>query len=450
MTRNYTRRAALGLTAAAAGALFLYGDDAATDTVSAGRREVLFWHFWGGRDRAVVQKIVDRFNRSQDEHYVRAIAMPGTNLDLKFFLSIAGQDPPDLLNHDDPVLADWAHRGAIMPIDELASPKEYAELTEWLLPTAREIGTYRGRLYAVCNGLDIRALYYNKTLLDSLGIEPPRTLQELDQLAEMIAPPGQRGPRRRFGYLPDPRRLWAWAVVFGGQFYDLETGQLTADGEPVVRALEWMASYSRRYGAEEVSAFRKGDQGLTGAAFPLLEDRYAILMDGQWRVREMAEQAERRPDSTPDYGVVPLPPPPGGREKAGWVNGNFFVVPQESGNPQGAWEFIKFWSGFGGNEADAALACVEGGWIPASGRVVEQQVFQDYLDEHPKFAQFVELAGGENQIPTPSVPGASYLYTEIVRAAEEAMYRNRPPREALEAASRRIRRRLEELSRESP
>ena len=133
--------------------------------------------------------------------------MPGANLDLKFFLSVAGDDPPDLLNHDDPVVADWAHRDAIMPIDELAPPDEYAELVEWLLPTARQIGTYRGRLYAVCNGLDIRALYYNKTLLDSLGLQPPRTLEELDRLAATISPPGQSQRRRRFGYLPDPRRF---------------------------------------------------------------------------------------------------------------------------------------------------------------------------------------------------------------------------------------------------
>ena len=68
MTRATVRLAALLLATAVVCVLFFYRDDAATQSVPDGRREVLFWHFWGGRDRAVVESIVDRFNRSQSEH----------------------------------------------------------------------------------------------------------------------------------------------------------------------------------------------------------------------------------------------------------------------------------------------------------------------------------------------------------------------------------------------
>jgi multiple sugar transport system substrate-binding protein len=292
-------------------------------------------------------------------------------------------------------------------------------------------------------------LYYDKTLLDSLGLKPPATLAELDALATQIAPPDASGQRQRFGYLPDPRRIWAWGIVFGGQFYDPATGKVTSDSEPIVRSLEWMQSYSRRYGAENVLAFRHGDQALTGSSFPLLEGRYALIMDGQWRVAEIeAAQDEARRQGRPvrEYGVTPLPPPPEGREQAGWVNGNFFVVPHGSRNPQGAWEFMKFWSGFGGHEADAAETCVAGGWIPASQHVVEQPRFQDYLQTHPMFATFVSLAQSPNQVPTPAVPGAAYFQAEVIRAAEDVMYRGRPAREALSAATRRVESRLHELT----
>ncbi|MDP6058675.1 MAG: extracellular solute-binding protein, partial [Pirellulaceae bacterium] len=122
------------------------------------RREVVFWHFWGGADRAVVEDVVARFNRSQDEHFVRAIAMPGNNLDLKLFLAVSGGDPPDLINQDDPIMADWASRGALMPLDEVTSPDEVERLRAWLVPAARQLGSYDDRMYALCNGLDIRAL----------------------------------------------------------------------------------------------------------------------------------------------------------------------------------------------------------------------------------------------------------------------------------------------------
>jgi len=416
------------------------------NVVPSGRSEVVFWHFWGGQDRPIVDDIVARFNASQDQYFVRAVAMPGNNLDLKFFLATTGGDPPDILNQDDPIVADWAYREALTPIDELASPAEMKQLSEWLFPAARSLGSYNQRLYALCNGLDIRALYYDKTVLDAYELKPPQTLEELDRLAETIAPASSPAPRVRFGYLPDPRRLWAWGIVFGGSFYDAERAEITADGPEVVAALRWMASYSDRYGADAVAAFRKGDQAISGSAFPLLQGRYAAIMDGQWRVRELyaAQAAARAAGKTVhDYGVVPLPTPPGGKKNAGWVNGNFFLVPRGSNNPAGAWAFMKFWSGFGGNESAAAEACAAGGWIPASQQVVRQPAFQEYLQQQPMFETFVELAGSPNQVTIPPVPVAAFYQSEVIRAAEAAMYLGKSPEAVLQQAAEEVRRQLQ-------
>ncbi|MEO8498575.1 MAG: extracellular solute-binding protein, partial [Planctomycetota bacterium] len=325
--------------------------------VPANRREVVFWHFWGGEDRQVVEAVVDRFNASQDQHFVRAIAMPGNNLDMKLFMAVTGGDPPDVINQDDPIMADWAERGALLPLDEVASVAEIEALRKWLVPAADRLGTYRGRMYALCNGLDIRALYYNKTVLDQHGLQPPTSIDELDEIAEATTMIQPNGRVERFGYLPDARRLWAWGIVFGGDFYNDETREVTLASKPIVAALEWMVSYRARYGAAEVAAFRQGDQSLPGKTFPLLAGRYTMVMDGQWRVRDIvAAQAEQRRAGKPvvEFGVCPLPVPYRGRPRAGWVNGNFFLVPRGAKNREGAWKFMKFWSGFGGHEADAA------------------------------------------------------------------------------------------------
>lgn len=417
------------------------------------REEIVFWHFWGGRDRPIVDRIVTDFNNSQDRYRVRAIAMPGSNLDLKFFLSVAGGDPPDVLNHDDPVVSDWASRGVLTPLDELARAEEIRELQNWLFPAARELASYQGRLYALCNGLDIRALYCNKTLLDEHHLPLPRSLADLDHIAEVIAPPGNASGRQRMGYLPDPRRLWAWGIVFGGKFADLTQQNprdiITADSPEIVAALTWMAGYSRRYGPTEVAAFRSGEQALTGAAFPLLADRrYAIVMDGQWRIRDIHEAAvaARRAGRIPDEIVaVPLPPPPGGVANAGWVNGNFFVVPSSSRHKQGAWAFMKHWAGFGGNDSRSAEYCAAGGWIPASRKIIDQAAFQAASDETPLLKTFVTLAGSPHQKPIPPLPVAALYSQEVVRAAQQVMYRGGDPQTELHAAAERVRDRLKEV-----
>ncbi len=408
-----------------------YGRRVEKDIAGQGREEVVFWHFWGGEDLAVVEDVVERFNASQEKYFVRAIAMPGNNLDVKLFLAVTGGDPPDVINQDDPIVADWAHRGALTPLDELASPEEMAELNAWLFPAAKRLCQYDGRLYGLCNGLDIRALYYNKTLFDEHPDLPlPKTPDDLMTVAERLAVVDESGRRVRFGYLPDSRRLWAWGIAFGGTFHDPQTGA-TANDPALADALSWMQRFSRKFGADEVAIFRQGDLSLPGKTFPLLpvstdtpHGRYGMILDGQWRVRDINRSREARlAEGLPvaEYGVLPLPAPPGGRQRAGWVNGNFFVVPRGARNRDGAWQFMKFWSGFENHEGEAAKTCAAGGWIPVSQQVVDRPEFQQYLQQQPLFAEFVDLAGSPNQFPIPVIPGAQYFNREIKGVGGAAM-----------------------------
>ncbi len=126
--------------------------------------------------------------------------------------------------------------------------------------------------------------------------------------------------------------------------------------------------------------------------------------------------------------MIPLPPPSGGLQGRRLGERKLLCRAARRRNPEGAWAFAKFWSGFDGHEAEAARACAEGGWIPASQAVVRQPEFQAYLRAYPDFALFVELAASRNQVPTPAVPGAAFFYDEIDRAAEDAMYLGVAPR----------------------
>lgn len=413
------------------------------------RRRVVFWHFWTARYKRVVDEIAQRFNESQTEHFVEPVAVVGSNLETKFFLAVAGGSPPDVMNQDDQVVPDWAHRGVLTPLDTLLGQEETEEVQQWLYPVARKIGTYEGRLYALANGLDIRALFYHRDLFQEVGLNPatpPQTLEELDAAAETVLPPETVGAIRRAGYLPDHRRLWIWGALFGGRFYDPETDRVTANDPRIVAALDWMVSYSRKYGVDRVAAFHAGNRQMTGTPFPFLYGRFAMQMGGQWRVGEMEEAARAGlgdGEKPLDYGVVPLPAPAAGVPNAGWVNGNFFVIPRGAQNPEGAWAFMKFWSGFDGHAGEAAQICTEGGWIPVSPEVAGHPRFQQYLDEHPTFRPFVKLAASPHLQTTPSIPVQAYFFDRVNRAAQEAMYLEKTPQQALDEATDDIQQRLD-------
>ncbi len=403
--------------------------------------EVVFWHFWGGKDSAVVDSIVDQFNNSQEKYRVRAIAMPGNNLQAKLFLAVAGGDPPDLVNQDDPVLADWARRGVISPMSDFVDVDEAKKIRAKLFPAAERLSVVDDQLFGLCNGLDIRALFFNASALDDAGLPLPRSIEQLDTIAEHFAAPGSQTLPCPVGYLPDSRRLWAWGPVFGGSFYDSAEQQATINHPGNLEALNWMGAYQRRYGADNLASFRQADQSLPGKTFPLLPigdddevGRYVAMMDGQWRVRDIvAFQKQREQLGKPriEFGVCPLPFPdadedgiPDGdaRKNAGWVNGNFFVVPSGAQCPRGAWEFAKFWIGF--TDADrAAEWYVDGGWIPASEEVVATEPFRNYLEVTPLFQTFVDLAGSKNQFPVPAVQGAAAFKREVEALAWDALMR---------------------------
>ena len=77
--------------------------------------------------------------------------------------------------------------------------------------------------------------------------------------------------------------------------------------------------------------------------------------------------------------------------------------------------------------------------------MVEQAAYQQALQRWPLLETFVELAASENQVPIPALPVASLYNQEIVRAAQEVMYRGADPEEMLQAAAERVRARLQEV-----
>jgi ABC-type glycerol-3-phosphate transport system substrate-binding protein len=107
---------------------------------------------------------------------------------------------------------------------------------------------------------------------------------------------------------------------------------------------------------------------------------------------------------------------------------------------------MKFWSGFGGHEAEAARACSLGGWIPPSQQVVDQPRFQQYLRENPLFARFVELADGR-QVPTPVIPGARMYEREVNRAVARSLYTDNPDDAGslLKAAQRKVQQQMDRV-----
>ncbi len=84
------------------------------------------------------------------------------------------------------------------------------------------------------------------------------------------------------------------------------------------------------------------------------------------------------------------------------------IVPQGAKDPEGAWAFIKYWSGLTDPDT-AAEFYTWGGWLPLTPAIANATKYRTYLKKYPQFQTFVDLMPSKSMqvLPSCSVPGVS-------------------------------------------
>ena len=430
MTRSKPRTAALWgpVILAVIGVITVFALPGGTPQRYPDRIPVRFWHMWTAEWKLVVEQIVDRFNESQDTYEVIPLSIPGTAADSKFLLAVAGGDPPDVMAQWNQVIPKWAESRLLVPLNELLSPEQWQEFQQTTYPAALKIGAYKGNLYGVTTGLDVYACFARVTDLREVGLDPdrvPETLEELVQWGQKLHKFTPEGSLTRIGFLPTD--LKTYAPAFGGGFYDWTEGKVTLNTPANLRALAFLVDERKKLGFDNVIRFESGlTTGVANAQWPFIGGAYSITVDGQWRVEQIAKFAPEL-----DYITFPIPPPEGGRKNAGWANGNFMVIPQGAKQVQGAWEFIKFWSGIE-NPERAAEFYTWGAWLPMNPAIAEAPKYKEFVAKNPQFTTFLDMLPSENLHPTPPVPYQVYLWDRITQADSAALRASLTPQAALE------------------
>jgi multiple sugar transport system substrate-binding protein len=381
------------------------------------RKLVRFWHMWTADWEKKVDLICDRFNESQDEYEVIPLSIPGDTADSKFSIAVAGENPPDCMAQWNNVIPKWADSKLLLPLDQLMGPEEWKKQQASIYPAALRVGLYKGHLYGLAVGMNVFALYYRPDLFREAGLDPehlPSTLEGLMAWAGKLNQTDANGRLTRVGFLP-----WGiqnFAPLFGDGFYDWNKGALTLDTPSNLRAMEYLAKTRSDLGFDRVVRFESSLQAGSGginAAWPLLTGTQAMVLDGQWRVSD----AETYGPKGFEFRTAAVPPPLGGRKGGGFCNGNFMIIPSTAHDPEGAWAFVKFWSGITDPDRAAEFYTM-GGWLPLNHQVAQAPIYRAYIRQHPQFETFVKLLDSPNMQPIPPVPYQGYLSDRLVQAEQ--------------------------------
>ena len=402
---------------------------------------VTFWTTHTEPDLLALQQIVDNFNGQSTDFQVELVQIPPAQVTdvTTLMTAVRGGTGPDVYFLDRFIVAQRAADGLLQDLSQFA---EGEDLLADNIGFARAEATFDGKPYALPFDTDVRALYYNRTMLQSVGVDPaefdaangPVTLDRVKEVAFSLNQTDANGNFTQMGFIPWYSQGWhyTYGFAFGGSFFDEAACEVTPDDPEIVSAFQWVYDYAAELDPQKVSTFI-GEAMQPG--FPPQQNlfttgRVAMMVVGDWHIAQMERYA---PDL--DYGITYIPVPTEGGEPSTWAGGWSVVIPQGAKNPEQAFQFMQYFSGPDGQR----VYTTETKHLPT---LLSLQEEADLFSERHRF--FAEQLLPITQSRPPIPVGA--LYWDALTEAWQKTYLNEEePETALTTAKERVQPQLEQF-----
>lgn len=141
-----------------------------------GVTEIVFWNTMDPFYSEAIKPVVAEFEARNPQYRVlmgAATVKSEIGDPTRFLMSVAGGSPPDVLMFDRFAVVEWGSRGAftdLTPYIERDRNLPGAIREENFYPAAWREPNYHGKNFAIANGIDTRALFYNEDLLLRAGL----------------------------------------------------------------------------------------------------------------------------------------------------------------------------------------------------------------------------------------------------------------------------------------
>lgn len=209
-----SRAATIAAASAVSIALALTGCSASSSSStssgsSSGKVTLQLWTGFTGGDRPGYAQIVKDFNASHPNIQVQMTVNSWDTITQKLPSAWLTGSGPDLAtpSSDPNAVADYVKTNSVLPITNTGSASGDINTSKLAPGTVKEF-TYNGKLYAIPANFATLSLYYNKTMFQAAGLQPPTTIAEMASDAKALTKPGQYGIS-----LADNNTIQMWPVL---------------------------------------------------------------------------------------------------------------------------------------------------------------------------------------------------------------------------------------------
>jgi len=300
---------------------------------------------------------------------------------------------PDLIIIPDTFFAKVAKSGLLEPVDD-AVP---ANLKQTLNPTTNDFGKYQGKQLAYTWETVNYALFWNKSLLNQAGVQPPTDFDSLLAAAKAIkAKTGVPGFAVR-NKMAEETPWWVdfsnWPDGFGGQWS--KGGKLTIDAPGNIQAV---TAFKKMY---DSGAMDTGDDASTFRT-KFSQGKIGMMIDNSSALVTMVG-GDKNPVKSAEVGASPLPFP----TKTSANVGEWIGINKYSKNKALAKDFLKYlYSADVQKQLAAALGASSPGtdaqtpesfvaanpWVPvykAQAKDSRSSVVEGFADKTPQISHIV-------------------------------------------------------------
>ena len=141
---------------------------------------------WAGDEQASFEAVIDGFNENYPNVDVKYTS-GGDNLAPLLSTAVEGGNPPDIAAVGQPgLMADFAKKGALKPIDDLRD-----KIVESFGDAVADTGAVDGTQYAVMfKGSNKSTVWYNAATFEEAGVEPPEDWDGLTEVRDTLKAAG--------------------------------------------------------------------------------------------------------------------------------------------------------------------------------------------------------------------------------------------------------------------
>lgn len=330
-----------------------------------------FWHNYSAESKeneTLTTVLIPQFEAENPGIKVNAVSYEWADLHDKILISAQSDTLPDVARLDIAWIPEFNKSDILVPLDSEMS--DFAEVSGKLLPSAMTTAHVGDHYYGLALNTNTKILFYSVDAFTNAGIEVPATMDAFVEAIKTLAGTNANG-QQVWGY--EEPALAGWNVCpfiwsMGGSLTDdtqtVATGYI--NGEATVNAVKVLKEL---YDAEAITGWNSGDIPMTDG---FGTGRYAMILEGPWKVAEMA-------GAYPDFAYKTAEIPSGNGGSVSVLGGEDICM-FKSANKDAAWKFMQFMTGAFAEEEMAKCGQIPVNTDAMNSDTAKQADFAPYLE----------------------------------------------------------------------